>query len=594
LNDRFFQKLAFGTGGMRARTIGKVVTAAELGTPTSLGRPEFPAVGTNCLNYFNLSRATQGLVRYLRAYFLREGLSGRPSLAIAHDTRHFSREFAVFCAQVAAENGCDVHLFAAPRSTPQLSFAVRQIGATAGVVLTASHNPPHDNGFKVYFNDGAQVVQPHANGIIAEFANIPSESYTALPRTEQGTVSEIGVENDALYMERLESLLLQPELVAAQSDLKIVFSNLHGVGGAISPAMLRRLKFRCSTVAAQDVPDGRFPTVDSPNPENGPALKMAMEQADAEGADLVLATDPDCDRMGVAVRNREGKLQLLTGNMIGCLMGHYRIKTFFELGILNESNRDHAVWVKTLVTSPLQDAIARGFGIHCVNTLTGFKYIGEKLRKYEQQLPAEMQAGYRQIPLAESRSARLRHSRFFVFGGEESYGYLGDDFLRDKDGNGAVVMFAEVAAYAKSRGMTLPELLDEIYERFGYYLERGESIYMEGASGAAQIQKLANSYRDQPPTEVDGVAVSRVRNFFNGGVTDEEGDLIPAEKMLIVDLADGRSFAVRPSGTEPKIKYYLFGSKVGGGDLARIKAEVADGLGSLWAALQADIERRVT
>ncbi|RFC49533.1 MAG: phosphoglucomutase [Verrucomicrobia bacterium] len=595
LNDRFFQKLAFGTGGMRARTIGKVVTAAEQGTPTSLGRPEFPAVGTNCLNYYNLSRATQGLVRYLRAYFLREGLSGRPSLAIAHDTRHFSREFAVFCAQVAAENGCDVHLFEAPRSTPQLSFAVRQIGATAGVVLTASHNPPHDNGFKVYFNDGAQVVQPHANGIIAEFANIPSESYTALPRTEQGTVSEIGVENDGLYMERLESLLLQPELVAAQSDLKIVFSNLHGVGGAISPAMLRRLKFRCSTVAAQDVPDGRFPTVDSPNPENGPALKMAMEQADAEGADLVLATDPDCDRMGVAVRNREGKLQLLTGNMIGCLMGYYRIKTFFELGILNESNRDHAVWVKTLVTSPLQDAIARGFGIHCVNTLTGFKYIGEKLRKYEQQLPAEMQAGYRQIPLAESRSARLRHSRFFVFGGEESYGYLGDDFLRDKDGNGAVVMFAEVAAYAKSRGVTLPELLDEIYERFGYYLERGESIYMEGASGAAQIQKLANSYRDQPPTEVDGVAVSRVRNFFNGGVTDEEGDLIPAEKMLIIDLADGRSFAVRPSGTEPKIKYYLFGSKVGGGgDLARIKAEVADGLGSLWAALQADIERRVT
>ena len=594
LNDRFFQKLAFGTGGMRARTIGKVVTAAEQGTPTALGRPEFPAVGTNNLNYYNLSRATQGLVRYLRAYYSREGLPGKPSLAIAHDTRHFSREFAVFCAQVAAENGCDVHLFAAPRSTPQLSFAVRQIGTTAGVVLTASHNPPHDNGFKVYFNDGAQVVQPHANGIITEFGNIPSEAYTALPKSEQGTVYEIGAENDSLYMDRLESLLLQPELVAAQSNLKIVFSNLHGVGGAISPAMLRRLKFQCSTVAAQDVPDGRFPTVDSPNPENGPALKMAMDQADAEGADLVLATDPDCDRMGVAVRNREGKLQLLTGNMIGCLMGYYRIRTFFDLGILNEGNRDHAVWVKTLVTSPLQDAIAKGFGIHCVNTLTGFKYIGEKLRKYEQQLPAEVQAKYRQISLAESRAARLQHSRFFVFGGEESYGYLGDDFLRDKDGNGAVVMFAEVAAYAKSRGMTLIDLLDEIYERFGYFLERGESIYMEGASGAAQIQKLANSYRDQPPTEVDGVAVAQVRNFFNGGVIDEEGDVIPAEKMLIIDLADGRSFAVRPSGTEPKIKYYLFGSKASGsGSLAQVKADVAAGLTSLWTALQADIERRV-
>jgi len=594
LNDRFFQKLAFGTGGMRARTIGKVVTEAERGTPNALGRPEFPAVGTNCLNYYNLSRATQGLVRYLRAWFSSESLPGKPSLAIAHDTRHFSREFAVYCAQVAAENGCDVHLFSQPRSTPQLSFAVRQLGTTAGVVLTASHNPPHDNGFKVYFNDGAQVVQPHANGIISQFNATPSESYTPLPPAERGTVYEIGAENDELYMDRLESLLLQPALVAAQNDLKIVFTNLHGVGGAISPAMLRRLKFQCSTVAAQDVPDGRFPTVDSPNPENGPALKMAMDQAEAEGADLVLATDPDCDRMGVAVRNPAGKLQLITGNMIGCLMGYYRILTFFELGILNESNRSHAIWVKTFVTSPLQDAVAHGFGIDCVNTLTGFKYIGEKLRKYEEQLPAEIRANYRQLSLAESRAARLQHSKFFVFGGEESYGYLGDDFLRDKDGNGAVVMFAEVAAYAKSRSMTLIELLDEIYERFGYFLERGESLYMEGASGAARIQQLANSYRDQPPSEVDGVAVAKVRNFFNGGVIDEEGDVIPAEKMLMVDLADGRSFAVRPSGTEPKIKYYLFGGKPSGsGSLNQVKAEVAAGLDALWAALQADIEKRL-
>ena len=594
LNDRFFQKLAFGTGGMRARTIGKVVTDAERGTPTDLGRPEFPAVGTNCLNYYNLSRATQGLVRYLRTWATQEGLTTKPSLAIAHDTRHFSREFAVFCAQVAAENGCDVHLFSQPRSTPQLSFAVRQLGTTAGVVLTASHNPPHDNGFKVYFNDGAQVVQPHAQGIIGQFNAIPSESYVPVSPSERGTIHEIGAENDALYMDRLESLLLQPALVAAQNDLKIVFTNLHGVGGAISPAMLRRLKFQCSTVAAQDTLDGRFPTVDSPNPENGPALKLAMEQAEAEGADLVLATDPDCDRMGVAVRPRGGKLQLITGNMIGCLMGYYRIQTFFELGILNEANRDHAIWVKTLVTSPLQDAIAHGFGIHCVNTLTGFKYIGEKLRKYEEQLPAEIRAKYRTLSLAESRSARLEHSRFFVFGGEESYGYLGDDFLRDKDGNGAVVMFAEVAAYAKSRGMTLLELLDEIYERFGYFLERGESIYMEGASGAAKIQRLADSYRDQPPTEIDGTSVRQVRNFFNGGVIDEEGDLIPAEKMLMVDLADGRTFAVRPSGTEPKIKYYLFGGKPSGsGPLPQIKGEVAAGLDSLWAALKADVDRRL-
>jgi phosphoglucomutase len=594
LDARFFKKLEFGTGGMRARTIGKVVTAAERGVPRADGRPEHPAVGTFSLNYHNLSRATQGLVRYLRSWTSAQGMPGKPSLAIAHDTRHFSRDFAVFCAQVAAENGCHVFLFAAPRSTPQLSFAVRQLGTTAGVVITASHNPPHDNGFKVYFQDGAQVVQPHANAIIAEFEKTPRESYVPLSPAEQGTIQEIGPENDDLYMDRLAGLVLRPDLVAAATDLKIVFSNLHGVGGAIAPAMLRRLGFRCSTVASQDVQDGNFPTVKSPNPEERSALTLALAQADAEGADLVLATDPDCDRMGAAARNRAGELQLLTGNMIGCLIGYYRIRTFFELGVLDDSNRSRAVWVKTFVTSPLQDAIARGFGIGCVNTLTGFKYIGEKLRRYEEQLPAEMRADYRTLSAAASREARLAHSKFFVFGGEESYGYLGDDFLRDKDGNGAVVMFAEVAAYAKSRGLTLPELLDEIYERFGYFLETGQSMVMEGKEGSEQIQRLADSYRDHPPTELDGVPVAKVRNFFQGGVSDEEGVVVPAEKMLLVDLADGRAFAVRPSGTEPKIKFYLYGRRENvAGTLPQAKAEVAAGLDALWAALQADVARRL-
>lgn len=595
LNDRFFRRLAFGTGGMRARTIGRVTTQAERGTPNALGCPQHPAVGTNNLNYYNLSRATQGLVRYLRKHFAANKLPGKPSLAIAHDTRHFARPFAEFVAKVAAENGCDVHLFAEPRSTPQLSFAVRHLHTTAGIVLTASHNPPHDNGYKVYFNDGAQVVSPHAEAIITEFNATPSESYTPLPAAEQGIIRPIGVENDSAYMDRLETLLLQPDLVASQRDLKMVFTNIHGVGGAISPQMLRRLGFHCSTVAAQDVQDGRFPTVASPNPENAPALKMAMDQAEAEQADVVLATDPDCDRMGVAVRNAAGQLQLLTGNQIGCLMGYYRIKTFFDLGILHAGNRDHAVWVKTFVTSPLQDAIADGFGIHCVNTLTGFKYIGAKLRKYEEQLPADVQARYRELSPAESRTARLRHSRFFVFGGEESYGYLGDDFLRDKDGNGAVVMFAEVAAYAKSRGLTLPELLDEIYAKFGYFLERSESIYMEGADGAGRIERLAKSYKDTPPAEVDGCPVADVKNFFDGGVLDEEGDSIPAEAMLIVTLADGRCFAVRPSGTEPKIKYYLFGRQATGSEaLVQAKMEVAASLDRMWAWLQADIQQRLS
>ncbi|MEM0969382.1 MAG: phospho-sugar mutase, partial [Verrucomicrobiota bacterium] len=363
LNDRFFRQLAFGTGGMRARTIGRVVTEAENGSPSDIGRPEHPAVGTNNLNFYNLSRATQGLVRYLKTFHEKEGLSEKPSLAIAHDTRHFSRDFAEFVAKVAAENGCDVHLFDLPRSTPQLSFAVRHLNTTAGIVLTASHNPPHDNGYKVYFRDGGQVVQPHANAIIEQFNATPSETYEPLPSNEQGTVHGIGEENDQDYMDRLETLLLQPDLVAEQNDLKVVFTNIHGVGGTISPQMLRRLKFQCDTVAEQDRQDGRFPTVTSPNPENAEALQMAKEQAAKDGADIVIGTDPDCDRMGVLVRNKEGELQLLTGNMIGCLMGYYRIKTFFDQGILHDQNKGNAIWVKTFVTSPLQDAIAKGFGI---------------------------------------------------------------------------------------------------------------------------------------------------------------------------------------------------------------------------------------
>ena len=594
LNDRFFKKLAFGTGGMRARTIGRVVTTAEKGTPNKLDCPEHPAVGTNCMNFYNLSRATQGLVRYLKTWFAENGLAGKPSIAIAHDTRHFSDKFPQFCAKVATENGCDVILFSGPRSTPQLSFAVRHFNASGGIVLTASHNPPHDNGYKVYFDDGAQVVQPHANEIIAQFNATPSESYDPLPSERQGEVKVVGEDFDEIYMKRLECLLLQPELVASQKDnLKTVFTNLHGTGGIISPPMLRRLGFQCSTVAEQDTHDGRFPTVDSPNPENAPALQMGIDQAKAEGADLVIATDPDSDRMGVAVRNAAGELQLLTGNQIGCLMGYYRIKTFFDQGILNNGNKDHAIWVKTYVTSPLQDAIAAGFGINCINTLTGFKYIGEKLRKYEEQIPADLRSNYRELSPDKTRDLRLEHSQFFVFGGEESYGYLADDGLRDKDGNGAVVMFAEVAAYAKSKGITLVELLDEIYSEFGYYLEQAKSIYMEGADGAANIEKLANSYRDNPPSEVAGCSVANVRNFFNGDVVDAEGDKIPAEKMMIVELSDGRSFAVRPSGTEPKIKFYLFGNQKEAPDLAAAKSGVAASLDEMWTSIQADIESRV-
>lgn len=598
LNDRFFQKLAFGTGGLRSRTISSKVTAAERGSAGEGERPGHPCVGTNALNFYNITRATLGLVRYLKAAHEKEGRAGRPSLAVARDTRHFGAAFADQVAKVATENGCDVYRFIDPRGTPELSFAVRHLNAGAGIVLTASHNPPSDNGYKVYWNDGAQVVEPHASGIIGEVNAIVSESYESLPENERGTVTDLGTEIDEIYMDRLESLLLDPELVRSQREsLKIVFTNLHGTGGTIAPQMLRRLGFHCDTVPEQDTEDGWFPTVKSPNPENAEALEMGIAQALRDGADIVIATDPDDDRMGVAVRDETGELRLITGNQIGSLLAWYRIKTFTGQGIVTDSNRDHAVLVKTFVTTELQGAIADDFGITCVNTLTGFKYIGEKLGKYELAIPAELRRDYRTLSDAETRALRLEHSKFFLFGGEESYGYLGADFVRDKDGNGAVVMFAELAAYAKSQALTIPDLLDGLYLRYGYFREGQHSEKLEGADGAAKIQALAKNYSDSPPTEIDGVAVSRVRDFSTQEIHDEEGDLLPKEKMIFVDLADGRAFAVRPSGTEPKIKFYFYLRPAPGAgapsDLAHAKAAGDAAYDALQQAVIADMRERL-
>ncbi len=588
LNDRFFKTLAFGTGGLRGRTIGRVVTGAEQGNGGPNGRPEFPCIGTASMNYYNVGRAVRGLVNYVRGFV---GTGRKPVLVFAHDTRHFSRDFAEFCAKVASELGCDVYLFEGPRSTPQLSFSVRELRADAGVVLTASHNPPHDNGFKAYFNDGAQIVEPHATGIITEVNAISSERYEALPEDQQGTITILGAEMDARYTERLKSLLLQPQLLDGAAT-KVVFTNLHGTGGHINVPMLRAFGFDVLTVLEQDVQDGRFPTVDSPNPENAPALRMGIELAESSGADLVVGTDPDADRMGVAVRDASGKMVLLTGNQIGSLMAWYRLKTCFELGWLTHANRSRAVLVKTFVTTELQRAIADGFGVGVVDTLTGFKYIAGKLGKYEDAIPADKKGDYRSLNEEQTRKLRLEYSRFFVFGGEESYGYLGSDAVRDKDANGATLMFAEVAAYAASVGKTLPCLLDEIFQTYGYHLEIGKSLVMEGADGAARIQALAASYAGRPPSEVDGSQVVRVRDFAKSDLYDQEGDLLPKEKMLFVDLADGRSFAVRPSGTEPKIKFYLFGKAAPGGDLPASKLAVRNGLDALWNWIEADAATR--
>ena len=591
LNDRFFKTLAFGTGGLRGRSIGKRVTDAERGSRPDSEPPEHPCVGTNAMNFYNVSRATQGLVNYLNS--VRSG--HRPSLALAHDTRIFSRQFAELTAKVATELGCDVFLFESARSTPELSFAVRHTNATAGIVITASHNPPHDNGYKVYFEDGAQVVEPHASAIIGQVNATTSEGYEPVAPEQRGKLVILGSDFDDIYKARLRSVILQPVVVAQQKELKVVFSPIHGTGGVISVPLLREIGFNVLTVPEQDRQDGLFPTVKSPNPENAEALSMATELAGKENADLVIGTDPDCDRMGVAVRNRAGELILLTGNQIGSLLTYYRSRTFKKLGILNDQNKQHGVVIKTLVTTDLQKAIAQSEGLHCVETLTGFKYIGAKLLKYEKALPESIRKSYRTLPEEESRKARLEHSYFFVFGGEESYGYSGADFVRDKDANAATLMFAEVAAYAKSQDVTLDELLDQIYLQYGYYLEQSGSLVFEGAEGADKIRRLADSYNRMPPKEVNGVGVSQVQDFTSGDIRDSEGDVLPNENMTIFALTDGCRIAVRPSGTEPKIKFYLFGKREGLSqqNLPAAKNELRESLNHLWEWLQADAKKRV-
>ncbi len=597
LNDRFYRTLAFGTGGLRGRTIGKIVTRAERGKAAPNERPEFPCVGTNAMNYYNISRATRGLVAYLQDWNRQEKISAKPKIAIAHDPRFFSKEFAQLAAKVASENGCDAFVFDGPRSVPELSFAVRYLRASAGVVITASHNPPHDNGYKVYFSDGAQVIEPHASGIIAKVNAISSEAYERLAKDRQGKITIIGKHIDEAYMKRLETLVLDPTVIRDAKSLKVIYTPLHGTGSVIVKPMLKGLGFNFEVVPEQNHFDGRFPTVKSPNPENAEALTMAINLAEKEDGDVVVATDPDCDRMGAAVRASDRRMKLLTGNQIGSLLAWYRTKILFEKGVLNKENASRAVIIKTFVTTDLQKAIAEHYGLRCVETLTGFKYIGAKLGNYERVIPERLRRNYGDLSEEETRRLRLEHSSFYVFGGEESYGYSGADFVRDKDGNGAVIMFCEVAAYAKAHGKTVDELLDDIYSEFGYFAEKNGSLVFEGAEGATKIARLIKSYAADPFSEVIGSKVTSIRNFETDKIEDAEGDQIPKEKMLMFELQDGTRIAVRPSGTEPKIKYYLFANRRPKNgkflELEQIKTDVKEKLDRLWDWLQKDAESRL-
>ena len=585
LNDRFFRTLAFGTGGLRGRTIGKVVTEAEKGRTAALGRPEFPAVGTNCMNYGNVARATEGLVNYLKKSFPQE----EPRVVFAHDTRFFSKEFTELAARTVAAAGGTAYLFEEDRSTPELSFAVRHLGAQAGVEVTASHNPSHDNGYKVYFSDGAQIVEPHASGIIKEVEAVLEPEVNPQAKAG-GKVVRIGKEVDEAYLEALQELVIEGEMMKKEGrKMRVVFSPLHGTGVRITPSCLERAGVKVSLVQEQAVGDGRFPTVKSPNPENGEALAMGIAQAKREEADLVVATDPDGDRMGVAVRNSAGEYELITGNQIGSLLAAYRMERMRARGWIQPGQEKSCCLIKTFVTTDLQKELARSAGMKCVETLTGFKYIGEKLGVYEKEA-----GGRGKMGAEEWRKRRMEKSTFFVFGGEESYGYSGGDFVRDKDANGAVLMIVEAAMWAKLHGRNLLEEMDGIYRKHGLYLEKLGTLEMPGAEGAKQIARAVESYQKRPPTVWGGRKVVGCRDFERGQHQDIDGKEIPKERMLIFDLGDGFRVAVRASGTEPKMKCYFFGKrKVGvGEDLMKAKKELAGELVELWKWTQGDAQKR--
>ncbi len=599
LNDRFYCYMAFGTGGMRGRTIGAVTTEAETGVASELGSPEHAGVGSNLLNDFTIVRATIGLFRYTQGFLRDENRADPPKLVIAHDVRHFSRRFCELAASTWTKLGGTAFIFDGPRSTPQLSFSVRYLNAHAGVVITASHNPPHDNGFKAYFEDGAQIVPPHDTGIISEVNQVDLADLPEFLLCDVSRVVTLGEAADRAYLDTIMQTLIDPEAIVG-SGLKVVFSPIHGTGGIMSIPALERAGVEVLTVAEQDRQDPRFPSVKSPNPENAEALKMAVARAETEGADLVMATDPDCDRMAVAVRRPDGSMELITGNQIGTLLADYRVTQLKEAGWIPQQGSESVALIKTFVTTPMQDALGKAHGIKVINTLTGFKWIGEKIRDYEDQLKERLQADlglgldYDRTTYRKRVELLQNHSTFYAFGSEESYGYLPTDFVRDKDGNAACLAFAELAASLKKQGTDVLQALDALYLKLGYYLEILGQIYYEGATGVVKIRNILESYRANPHAELNGIAVTRFTDFGRETVHDADGKKIPSQDLYFLELANGYSYAVRGSGTEPKIKFYLFAreSASSADALAATKADTRERLVALREAIEADADGR--
>ena len=599
LNDRFYQTMAFGTGGIRGRTIGKVTASSETGTPSAQGTPEHAAVGTNVLNDFNLIRATVGMFRYVKEYLDESGRHDQPRFVIAHDVRHFSRHFCELAASTWCKLGGQALIFDGPRSTPQLSFAVRHYKATCGAVITASHNPSHDNGFKAYFEDGAQVVSPHAEGIVNLVNEVKLEELVQFLDVNLDHVIVLDSSADEPYLDLLEEMVVDTEVMQKVAP-KVVFSPIHGCGAISSVISLRKLGVEVIEVPEQMEPDGCFPTVKSPNPENAEALAMAIAKANETDTDVVIATDPDADRMGVAVRDRAGEMVLLTGNQIGTLLAEYRISTLKDAEILPEDGSENAVLIKTFVTSPMQEAVATWHGLKTINTLTGFKWLGEKLAEYEAEMKAKLfekeglAVDYDACDIWTKAELMLDYSTYFVFGGEESYGYLASDKLRDKDANAAVVMFCELAAYLKAQEMTFPEYLDSLYLQHGYYEEKTINIYFEGAAGSQKIKNILESYRSDPPKAFGDVTVSGFTDFGKDEIIDADGKRIAPQDFYFLELSNGYSFAVRGSGTEPKIKFYVFGRSdvTDPEELAEVKVAANKVMETTLAAIDAEARHR--
>jgi len=549
LADRFYQNLEFGTGGLRGVIGG----------------------GYNRMNTLVVKSATQGLASYLIKTFPQKAAAGKLSAVIAFDSRHYSAQFSEAAALIFAANGIKTFLFSSLRPTPELSFAIRHFGCDTGIVVTASHNPAQYNGYKAYWNDGSQVVPPHDTGIIDEVNKVKDiKEISKQEALDKGLLKIIDKEVDEPYQAMVKTRLFRPQLIKEKAgEVKIVYTPLHGTGAFHVEKVLGDLGLKVITVPEQREGNGDFPTVSFPNPEEAAALEMAIKLGAKEKADVVMATDPDADRFGVAVPNKDGSFTLVTGNQMGVLLADYIFLSLKELGKLPKN----AAMVNSIVTTGMQKKVAEHYGVECFECLTGFKWIADVMRKWEN---GESIGG----GLSTSGGQGARN---FVFGTEESYGYLVETEVRDKDGVSAAALTAEMTLYWRGKGKSLLDRLDELYSICGYWQEMGISKYFKGPDGPSIMNGIMEEYRKNPPKTLGGIELAKVRDLKNGA----EG--LPPSDVLQFFLTDGTVVSARPSGTEPKIKFYASCRAEAASGLASAKAEAARKLDAIKKDIRAVI-----